>query len=166
MLLVMQITFNLRHLEKKNLHLEGEISGADLELNEMDELVQVLGPVKYDLSVERLSERLLVRGELVFTLACECIRCLKPFRKAFELSDWTCDLPLEGEEQVPVNNDSVDLTPFIREDILLGFPQYPLCESECRGLPKAPQNQSQAASDASQTGELSSAWAELNKLKF
>jgi len=39
-------------------------------------------------------------------------------------------LPLEGEEKTPVDNDCVDLTPFAREDMLLEFPQHPVCEPE------------------------------------
>jgi uncharacterized protein len=162
----MPITFNLRHLEKKNLHLQGETSARDLDVGEVDELVHVPEPIEYDLWIERLSQSILVHGRLSFTLDCECARCLKPFRRTVELSDWTCDLPLEGEEKVAVENDCVDLTPFIREDILLTFPQQPLCETECSGLPKAPPDHSQPASSASQTGEISPAWAELNKLKF
>ncbi|MBM3834517.1 MAG: hypothetical protein FJ403_14850 [Verrucomicrobia bacterium] len=162
----MQIGFNLRHLEKKVLHLKGEVSARDLELGEMDELIQVSQPIHYELSVERLSNRVLVRGTLRLTLNCECVRCLKSFQKTLEINDWTCDLPLDGEEKVPVGNDCVDLTPFMREDILLSFPQHPLCEPECSGLPKAPLKHSQPASGASETGEVSSAWAELNKLKL
>jgi uncharacterized metal-binding protein YceD (DUF177 family) len=43
-------------------------------------------------------------------------------------------LPLEGEDKVPVDNDCVDLTPFVREDILLEFPQHPLCKPDCGGI--------------------------------
>ena len=56
---------------------------------------------------------------------------------------WIADLPLVGEEKVAVDNDCVDLTPYLREDILLAFPQHPLCEPDCRGLPKAPQKLAQ-----------------------
>ncbi len=35
---------------------------------------------------------------------------------------------------VPIKNDCVDLTPWVREDILLGFPQHPLCRPDCGGL--------------------------------
>ena len=42
----------------------------------------------------------------------------------------------EGEDRVAVDNDCVDLTPYLREDILLEFPQHPLCKPECRGLKK------------------------------
>ena len=83
-----------------------------------------------------------------------------------ELADWTCHLPLEGEEAVPVTNDCVDLTPYVREDILLAFPQHPLCDPDVAGLPKHGAGKPKQRRRASQTEAGSSAWAELNKLKF
>ena len=59
-------------------------------------------------------------------------------------------LPLEGEEEVPVINDCVDLTPYMREDILLAFPQHPLCEPDCGGLQAQP-GQSERTSGASRS---------------
>jgi uncharacterized metal-binding protein YceD (DUF177 family) len=74
-----------------------------------------------------------------------------------EMPNWAAHLPLEGEEAEPINNDLVDLTPHVREAILLGFPQHPLCKSDCAGLAR----KSDVPKD-----EPSSAWEELNKLKF
>lgn len=162
----MRLTFNLRHIEKKDLHLAGELSTAGLELEAIDELVKVGESLHYDLMVERLSQSVLVHGQLQFLFHCECARCLKPFAETVTLEEWTCDLPLEGEERVKVDNDCVDLTPFIREDILLAFPQHPLCRTECSGLLNGPHHDSQPASGANQSGEVSSAWAVLNKLKL
>jgi uncharacterized metal-binding protein YceD (DUF177 family) len=72
-------------------------------------------------------------------------------------------LPLEGPEKAAMKDDLVDLTPYLREDILLEFPQHPLCEADCAGLPNRPKpNKTKGASQT----EGSSAWSELNKLKF
>jgi uncharacterized metal-binding protein YceD (DUF177 family) len=162
----MPLTFNIRHLERKDLHLEGELSAQDLELDGIDEMIRLTTPLTYDLNLERLSESILVQGSLEMTVDCECVRCLKPFKKEIQIENWACDLPLAGEERAQVENDCVDLTPLIREDILLAFPQHPLCHTECRGLLNTPQNQNQPAIGASKTDEVSSAWAELNKLKL
>jgi uncharacterized protein len=108
----------------------------------------------------------LVRGRLACTFACHCVRCLKMFSQELVLDDWTCDLPLEGEDKVPVENDSIDLTPYIREDILLAFPQHPLCEQDCRGMLAPDNNPSETASVNEQSRGSSAAWAALNKLKF
>jgi uncharacterized metal-binding protein YceD (DUF177 family) len=69
---------------------------------------------------------------------------------------------LEGEDKVSVENDCVDLTPFIREDILLDFPQHPLCKPECAGL----KTKSQAPKVKDAEKEASAVWAELDKLKL
>ena len=146
----MPLLFNLRHLEHQDLTLEGELPVAELDLDGMDELIRVNRPVWHRLEVERHEQSVLVHGSLKLSLQCECARCLKAFEQRLEFPDWTCHLPLEGEDRVLIVNDCVDLTPYIREDILLAFPQHPLCESECCGLPAVPAGANQS-SGASQT---------------
>jgi uncharacterized protein len=153
---------NLRHLEEHGLHLKDEMPVAELDLGVEDELVHTGKPLRYDLTVESLHDALLVQGSLVLPLDCECSRCLKKFKTELKLSPWALHLPLEGEDKVSIDNDCVDLTPFVREDILLDFPQHPLCKPECAGLKtksKAPK-----AEDAG--NPASAAWAELDKLKL
>jgi len=67
---------------------------------------------------------------------------------------------------VPVLNDCVDLTPSVREDILLEFPQHPLCDRECRGLLNASVGKREKTDNTGQNEADISAWAELNKLKL
>jgi len=159
----MPVKVNLRHLEEANVRLEGELLPEELEIENVDELIHSNDPLKYDLEIERANNNLLVQGNLSLEVQCECARCLKPFQQQLELSPWEAIIPLEGEEKVEVVNDLVDLTPAIREDVLLALPQHPLCRQECTGLPLKNIGPS---SGTSQTGEPSSAWAELNKLKL
>jgi uncharacterized protein len=162
----MSLLINLRQLDRETLHLKGELPPGDLDLADVDELIKLEQPLKYDLEAQKLDQSILVQGRLDLTLECECVRCLKPFKYRLELSDWACLLPLEGEEKAVVTNDSVDLTPSIREDILLGFPQHPLCKAECGGLPKKAIGKQKKTGAPAKTKETSSTWAELNKLKF
>jgi len=159
----MPVKVNLRHLEEANVRLEGELSPEELEIENVDELIHVNEPLKYELEIEQANNSLLVQGCLSLEVDCECARCLKPFREQLELNPWEAIVLLEGEEKVTVVNDLVDLTPAIREDVLLALPQHPLCKLECTGLPLKNIGPS---SGTSQTGETSSAWAELNKLKL
>ena len=163
----MPLTVNLRHLEAHNLRLQGELPIADLDIDTRDEMIEMAAPLEYDLEVEKLEHSLLLQGDLRVRLHCKCVRCLKEFESRLDLRDWACHVPLEGEEAAPVINDLVDLTPFVREDILLEFPQHPLCDRECRGLPKTePGKTIKPSAGTGQTEASSSAWAELNKLKF
>ena len=161
----MALLINLRHLDRESFHLAGELPAADLDLADVDELIHLVRPLKYDLNAEKHDNSILVQGRLDLTLDCECARCLKPFKYRLLLEDWACLLPLEGEEKAVVTNDSVDLTPAVREDILLGFPQHPLCKAECGGLPKKAINAIKKTAGG-KAKEASPAWAELNKLKF
>jgi len=159
----MPVKVNLRHLEETSVRLEGELSPEELEIENLDEVLHIHEPLKYNLEIERANDNLLVHGTLSLEVDCECVRCLKPFRQRLELPAWEAIVPLEGEEKLPVVNDLVDLMPPIREDILLALPQHPLCRQECTGLPL---KNAKLSSGTSQTAETSSAWAELNKLKF
>lgn len=162
----MPLTINLRHLEAHNLELRGELPVAELELEVRDEMVRAGQRLRYDLEVQAVEQGLLVQGRLQLTLHCQCVRCLKPFEYRLDLRDWTRLLPLEGEEKVPVVSDCVDLTPCLREDILLEYPQHPLCEANCRGLPATTVGQTRKTSGSGPTTQKLSAWAELDKLKF
>jgi uncharacterized protein len=162
----MPLVVNLRHLEAHNVRLEGELPASELEIEPRDEVIQVAGPLEHDFEVQKLEEGLLAQGRLRLQLECECVRCLKRFPYELKLDDWACHLPLEGEDRVAVNNDCVDLTPAVREDILLEFPQHPLCDPGCRGLPKSSIGKQSNTNKTGLDDAGSSAWAELNKLKL
>lgn len=151
---------NLRHLEEHGIHLQGELPVAELDLGVNDELIRAERPLHYDLSVERLHDAVLATGSLALPLDCECARCLKKFKTELKLAGWALHLPLEGEDKVPVDNDCVDLTPFVREDILLDFPQHPLCRPDCAGL------RNKVRKSVAVEKPALDAWTELDKLKL
>jgi uncharacterized protein len=158
----MLIKVNLRHLEEHAVRLTGELSVADLDLGVNDDLVHPNQPLRYDLTVELLHDSVLVRGWLSLMLDCECSRCLQAYPWDLRLEPWALHLPLEGEDKVSVENDCVDLTPFVREDMLLDFPQHPLCKPDCAGL-KKPKN---VLSPAVGETPVANVWAGLDKLKL
>jgi uncharacterized metal-binding protein YceD (DUF177 family) len=163
----MPLIVNLRHLENRNLVLCGKLPLAELDFALRDDIIRATHPLHYDLEIELLDDALLVQGLLQLTLECQCVRCLKDFEFDLELDPWTQHLPLEpleDEEAVSIKNDCVDLTPLVREDIVLGFPQHPLCRPDCGGLKRA--GVGKARKIAGKEESKPSAWAELNKLKL
>jgi uncharacterized protein len=149
-------------LEEDGIHLKGELPLAELDLGVNDELIHLEKPLRYDLSVELLHDAILTTGSLRLPLECECSRCLKKFKTELKLSNWAVHLPLEGEDKVSVENDCVDLTPFVREDMLLNFPQHPLCKTDCAGLKK----KNRAPKAEAIEKPAAAVWAELDKLKI
>jgi len=152
---------NLRHLEEHGIRLQGDLAAAELALGVRDELIRAEQPLHYDLSVQLLDDAVLVTGDLVLPLECDCARCLKKYSSELKISGWALHLPLEGEDKVSIDNDCVDLTPFMREDILLDFPQHPLCKPECTGLKRKPVRPPKVASNPALD-----VWTQLDKLKL
>ena len=162
----MPLAINLRHLEAHDLQLKGELPASELDLGLRDDIIRAEKPLYYELEAQELDDAVLVRGLLRLPLQCLCVRCLKPFEFLLELKPWTLLLPLKGEEKAAVVNDCVDLTAFAREDILLEFPQHPLCEEKCGGPPMPSHGRARKSGDAGRPSEKLSAWAELDKLKL
>lgn len=162
----MPLLLNLRSLERNDAVLQGELSAVELDIESLDELISAAGPLEHDFTVQKMEDGILVRGWWRLELDCECSRCLKRFKDALEFDDWACHIPLEGEEAASIKDDSVDLTPYLREDILLELPQRPLCKPECPGLPTKVAAKSQNSAQSGQSDGKKDPWAELNKLKF
>ena len=159
----MPLTVNLRHLAEHAVVLKGDLQPAELAIDTHDEMIEISDPCRYSVEIQRLDESLLIQGQLQLDLTCQCVRCLKRFKMPLKINPWVSHLPLQGEEAIPVSNDCVDLTPVVREDILLEFPQHPLCKPDCRGLDKKPSSQARSSKKADPTP---SAWNTLDKLKL
>jgi len=144
--------------------LAGELSVSELGLGFEDEIVKFSKPLTYRLEAQHLQDSLLVSGELELPIECACVRCLKPVKDVIRIRNWHCHIPLEGEERPPILRDSVDLTPYIREDMVLALPTHPVCRDDCPGLTGKTKNTLRTATSTSEG--VSSPWDELNKLKL
>jgi len=105
----------------------GEEPNSVLEL-ELGDAIRPQGPLKYGLTVQLVSGELLVKGGLEINFACRCARCGENFDKKIVISDFFRSFSLETQ------NELINLTPDVREDILLALPMVVLCSADCRGL--------------------------------
>jgi uncharacterized metal-binding protein YceD (DUF177 family) len=156
---------NLEHLVRREFRLEGVLAVEELDIDTRDEMIRLGGPLRYVLEVSRVSDELLVQGSLEMELQCTCVRCLRPTVHWIRLRDWRCAIPLTGPERVIPEGDLVDLTPYVREDIVLAFPLHPLCEPGCPGLLHS--EPGRASSSHSLEGLAPpSVWSKLDELKL
>ncbi len=164
----MSLIIPLAQLAQQEVRFEGSLGAAELGagIDTQGDLVRLDAPLEYRLTVRRMGSSLLAEGTLDTEVGCQCARCLAPFRRAVRLDPWSVVLPLEGEEAVPVVQDAVDLTPYVREDTLLALPQHPLCDPECRGLSSKPSTEVKDPDTADSPEGDVSAWAVLDRLKL
>jgi uncharacterized protein len=160
----MSLLVNIKQLEDRNDRLAGELPVEEMQFDFQDEVVSFTKPLSYRLEVQHLDDALLVTGDLELPIECACVRCLQPVLNVIRLHNWACHIPLEGEDCPTIIRDSVDLTPYIREDIVLALPTHPVCRPDCPGLTGKTMNPLQSAASTSEG--IPSPWDELNKLKL
>ena len=107
---------------------EGELSPEASDLADVSNVCMPFGGVCYDVFVEQVDHELLVRGRVSQLFRGLCCRCGEKFDLNVEDPAYFADYPVE--EAVAF----VDLTPEMREAIILALPGYPVCREGCKGL--------------------------------
>jgi uncharacterized metal-binding protein YceD (DUF177 family) len=115
------VKIHLRQIPTEGLRLEGE---EDCPIPQLDpEEARCAGPLRYALDVGISEGALWANGALTQPVELCCVRCLESFPFDIEVKEFAVHTELAGPEVV-------DLTPFMREDILLNLPAYPHCDRE------------------------------------
>ncbi len=160
---------HLLQIPPEGLHIEGEEDHDILDLPPGDP-IQPAGMVQYSLDVGQNADGVWATGEASVDLHVQCVRCLEPFIYPVHVDDVALQVELTGAE-------TVDLTPELREDIILALPAYPHCdwsgERVCpRQFPTAeevPATTAAAFGDEGPDGDAgasSPVWSALDDLKL
>ncbi len=164
----MSVLLHMDKIEKEPLILKGEIPISDLEMETRDELIKPAGPLEYNIAVKQDNESITLQGSLKMLLQCECSRCLRLFEHQIHQKSWNCKLSLKGEDSMEIIHGTADLTPYLREDTFLAFPQHPLCESGCEGINQVSTDVGNATLSEPSNEKLKNknVWVELDKLNL
>ena len=103
-------------------------TGPDLLELDAASLCKPVGGIAYEVDVEQVGSELLVRGQLSHRFDCTCSRCAEVFTLEVVEPAFFADFSLE------TGAEYVDLTPEMREAIILALPGYPVCREDCKGL--------------------------------
>lgn len=123
---------------------EGEINRA-LAKGPISEY-QLVRPVQVELAYYRAGTELFLQGTVEAATSANCARCAEDFatttRREFRYVLAPKSLGVETEtglrqedlEFTLYDGDEVDLTPLVREQVLLALAERPLCREDCAGL--------------------------------
>jgi uncharacterized protein len=149
---------HLSQIPDEGLHIEGEEDAAILELD--DPLFRCKGPVHFAVDVGLSDGGLFATGKLEVEMEVECVSCLERFIFPMRVENFAMQTELTGSE-------TVDLTPFVREDILLALPTHPHCDWDgrkpCEGALKSLPVLAKPDEPVAGAAE---AWSALDKLKL
>ncbi|MDO9543137.1 MAG: DUF177 domain-containing protein [Kiritimatiellia bacterium] len=123
----MSLLIETGRLRQKLERICDKVPAASLEIDALA-LIKPEGPLSYDLTIQRVLDELIVRGTLKINMGCRCARCGDIFSKDVFIPDFCRNFILTSK------NDLIDLTPEMREDILLALPMVAVCSDTCRGL--------------------------------
>src|SRR5262244_3877581 len=146
---------HLRQIPPEGLHLEDEEDCPLPQLN--SEEARCAGLLHYVLDAGISEGALWVNGELTQPVELQCVRCLEPFPFEIKVKDFAVHTELTGPEEI-------DLTPFMREDLLLNLPAYPHCDREGNRVCPAPGTH--RGKDAEADTKRPTDWSALDKLKL
>ena len=140
-------------------HYQGGDDPAVLELDQLPG-VSAEGPMEYDLFAWKLPGQLLVRGRVSIRLRLQCSRCACFFSTSVADSSFLRDyLVRDGQA-------TVDVTPDLREAVLLELPHYPVCRKDCRGVcPRCGRDLNEGPCECGPP-ETPGRWSALEKLEL
>ena len=143
---------HLKQIPAQGLHLEGE---DDCPIEEMEaEGIRCAGRLHYDIDLGVAGGALWASGSLSQPVELRCVSCLENFVHEIQVPTFAVHTELRGPE-------TVDVTPFMREDLLLNLPAHPRCDKDGDRVCKA-KNLEGADRDTQRKPD----WSALDKLKL
>jgi uncharacterized metal-binding protein YceD (DUF177 family) len=97
----------------------GELPKEVFDLSEGD--AKSVGPLKYELWVQRFESELLLTGSLSAPFEFTCVRTLHPFVQTILLEAAAASIEIGNEGEI-------DAAEAMREEVLINFPVDPRCE--------------------------------------
>ncbi|MBM3805899.1 MAG: DUF177 domain-containing protein [Actinobacteria bacterium] len=91
--------------------------------------------VEVGLTLEALTDGIVVHGRLGADWVAECRRCLRQLsgRSEIEVQE-LYQAVVSDPDAYPIVGEQLDLLEMVRENLLLAVPSAPLCKSDCPGL--------------------------------
>jgi len=153
------VKVHLKQIPADGLHLEGE---EDCLIPDLEsDGVRCAGPMEYKLDLGLAEGSLWANGSLKQPVELTCVACLEKFIQQVKVPSFAIHIELHGPE-------TVDLSPFMREDILLNLPAHPRCDADgdhkCKANLKRPITAEEEREQ--QAAKRERDWGELDKLKL
>lgn len=171
-----QMIIDLITLEKSPFEFDFTLPPEEIDLTGEE------GGLKSEVSVKGVLTKKIaetsVKGTIAADAEYECTRCLSPVERKTEIPFQAVFISPEhyseakelelGTEDLDVSvieNDEINLTELVREQILLNLPEKILCREDCKGLcPKCGANRNEKDCSCEQA-ETDPRWAALKNLK-
>jgi uncharacterized protein len=135
----MLMLLNLKEAATKEttIQLRGNVGLNELQRSRRD--VVNIGSAEAELEAVPAGDAVVVHGTISFDVEQRCSRCLEPvkqhldipFQESFTMSATAAE---QDEDLILVEEEKIELVPYLEEAVQLGIPYIPLCDTSCQGL--------------------------------
>jgi len=126
------MNFKINQILPEGLVLEEEIAPEVLDLE--TEVVKFPFPIRLKANISKITNAITVELDIQTIISFQCSRCLDEFKRDFKKH-------LKLNYAISSLDETIDLNPEIREEIILDYPIKLLCQPDCKGLcPKCGKN--------------------------
>jgi uncharacterized metal-binding protein YceD (DUF177 family) len=152
------VKVHLKQIPPEGLHLEGE---EDCLITDLEsEGIRCAGPMQYQIDLGMAEGSLWANGLLQQPVELTCVGCLEKFVHDIKAPAFAVHTELHGPE-------TFDLSPFMREDILLNLPAHPRCDADGTRKCKAAAKRADTQEDRQgREAKLERDWGALDRLKL
>ena len=150
---------HLKQIPPEGLHLEGE---EDCLITDLEsEGIRCAGPMQYQIDLGMAEGSLWANGSLQQPVELTCVGCLEKFVHDIKAPAFAVHTELHGPE-------TIDLSPFMREDILLNLPAHPRCDADGTRKCKVTAKLGEAGQEDRQgrAAKLEHDWGALDRLRL
>ena len=123
--------------EKKVSKKQIDVTLDVVELQDSYEKYTVLKPLKVIGELNSVGEIITLEGKVTGVLELTCSRCLKNFNYDIQLDineKLTNNPENKDDEIIFINNDKLNLTEIVENNIIMSLPIQRLCQEDCKGL--------------------------------
>ena len=138
-----RLLINYLHLNEGRTKLFLELTGVELAIDK----IKFAGPITLDAELFKSGDTIVLSGKVNFRTELSCVSCLNEHQKEFNEKIYQEYLRSVKPISVPsahldeidfvreyYSTDFVDLTPLVRDTILLAVPIAPWCREDCPGV--------------------------------
>jgi len=169
----MEIIVELRDIDPVT-GLDLDVKRAFADFFEPSDGIDAVGDMEANLHISQTGESYFVTGKTSGTVRLECGRCLKEYEYPLEVKLGATFLPVGeggvGDEIIDVDsyvyeNDKLEVSTLIRDNMIFAIPLKQLCKEECKGLcPKCGIDRNESSCECPER-EVDARLSVLQKLK-
>ncbi|MCH3964020.1 MAG: DUF177 domain-containing protein [Clostridium sp.] len=155
-------------LDNETLDKDLDITLEESSFYDGGEYIDILKPIRFSGTLKKVGDLFVLTGNVNTVLGLTCSRCLEKFSYPMKIEineNFTGRKTVdEGDDVIFIDNDYIDITEVIENNIILMLPIKRLCKKDCRGLcPKCGTNLNYSTCDCSKD-EIDPRWAKLKNM--